>query len=111
MTREIYDVFLSHSHMDAAVVWMKWGGVAVVIPPISVRSLGMLLAFVVLAVIVAVFLLKKVAGIHRLTETLIRCLAYVLIGPFGALASLFHLQVFDRMFLRDGSLESFNKKT
>ena len=42
-------------------------------------------------------------------ETLIRSLIYVFIGPLGAVASFVHLNIFDRLFLQDGSLKSFNK--
>ena len=92
----------------AVWAWWKWAAKTIAIPSISVWNLGILIGIVVGAVLLIVFVLKKL-GIVRWMETLIRSLAYVFIGPLGAVASFIHLHIFDRLFLRDGSLKSFNK--
>jgi predicted acylesterase/phospholipase RssA len=91
----------------AIMAWYKWGAATIAIPSITVWTLGVFLGVAVLGAIALVFILKRLVGIGRLTETLIRSAMFVVIGPLGALASLLHLYIFDRLFLRDGSLKSF----
>lgn len=92
----------------AVWAWFNWASATIAIPPITVWSLGLFVAIVAAVVFLVVFVLKKL-GIVRLTETLIRSAMFVLIGPLGALVSLIHLHIFDRLFLQDGSLKSFEK--
>lgn len=92
----------------AVWAWWNWGTKTIVIPPISVWNAGIFVAAVIGVVLLTVFVLKKL-GIVRLTETLLRSAIFLLIGPLGALVSLIHLHIFDRLFLQDGSLKSFNK--
>ena len=90
-------------------VWFQLRDVTITIPTISVWNVGLILILIVVAIIAIMFVLKKLMGIGRLTETLIRSLMFLVIGPLGAIASWTHLMIFDRLFLRDGSVKSFNK--
>jgi predicted acylesterase/phospholipase RssA len=92
----------------AVWVWWHWAATTIAIPRISVWNLGLFVGFIVAVTLLIVFVLKQM-GIVRLTETLIRSAMFLVIGPLGAAASLIHLHIFDRLFLRDGSLKSFNK--
>ena len=93
----------------AVWIWFTWGAKTIAIPSITVWNLGILVGVVVAAILLLMFVLKKVMGIARLTETLVRSAIFIAIGPLGAIASLIHLHIFDRAFLRDGSVKSFDK--
>ncbi len=92
----------------AVWAWWNWAAATIAIPAVSIWNLGIFVGVIVAAVLLVIFVLKEM-GIVRMTETLIRSAMFLVIGPLGAVAALIHLHIFDRLFLRDGSLKSFNK--
>jgi hypothetical protein len=89
-------------------IWFNYGATSIAIPPFTVWTLGLVLGAVVAVFLVITFVLKRM-GINRLTEALVHFVAFLAVGPFAAVVSLVHLLAFDRLFLRDGSLKSFDK--
>jgi hypothetical protein len=90
-------------------LWSNYGATIIAIPEFTIRTLGILIGILVAAILLIAFVLKKIMGIGKVTETLLRSVMFLAIGPLGAIASLAHLLIFDRLFLRDGSLKSFDE--
>ena len=90
-------------------LWFNYGATIIAIPEFTIRTLGILIGILVAAILLTAFVLKKIMGIGRMTETLVRSVMFLAIGPLGAVASLVHLLIFDRLFLRDGSQKSFDE--
>lgn len=89
--------------------WFNYGETIIAIPQFTIWTLGILIGSLVAAILLIAFVLKKIMGIGRMTETLVRSVMFLAIGPLGAVASLVHLLIFDRLFLRDGSQKSFDE--
>jgi hypothetical protein len=89
-------------------IWFNNRATLIAIPPFTVWTLGLILGSVVAVFLVITLVLKKM-GINRLTEALVHFVAFLVIGPIGAIVSLVHLLVFDRLFLSDGSLKRFDE--
>ncbi len=91
-------------------IWacFRWAS-TVVVSPITLWDIGVFIATTIAIAIATVVIGKKLMGIVRLRETLIRLVIYVLIAAVGWLAARLHLWFFDPLFLRNGSLNSFKK--
>ena|ERR1051326_2860028 len=94
--------------MIAAWACFHWAA-TVVVQPVTVWDVGRFLAVTVAVLIATIFIGKRLMQIVRLRETLIRAAIYLAVALIGWLAAGIHLLFFDRLFLRNGSLKSYNK--
>lgn len=92
----------------AILGYFRWSTVRVV-PCIKLQEIGIFIAGILVISIVVFVIGKKVLRIIRLREALI---LIALGGVFllGWIAARIHLHFFDRMFLRGGSLKTFQKQ-
>lgn len=99
----------------AAIAWAIWASfsraatVVIDVDPITLWDIGAFIATAIVIGVVIFIIGKKIMGIGRLRETLIRSVIYLVTAAVGWAVVLLHLQIFDRLFLRDGSLKSFKK--
>jgi predicted acylesterase/phospholipase RssA len=94
----------------AFVIWacFHWGAKTIV-PQITLWGLGVFIA-IIAAIFLATYLIgKKVMRIARLRETLVLIAIGVGIALLGWLVARLHLHIFDPMFLRQGSIDTFKK--
>lgn len=84
-----------------------WGATPAV-PPITLRLVGIFLTAVVAAAVATYVIGKKVLRVARLREALTLIVVGV-VALLGWVVARLHLRVFDPLFLRRGSLETFKK--
>jgi predicted acylesterase/phospholipase RssA len=96
----------------SSAVWacFHWASKTVV-KPITLWDIGSYIVTTVAFAVLTYVIGKKLMKIVRLRETLIRVAAGIAISLLGWIVSGIHLLLFDRMFLRGGSLKRFKKVT
>ena len=94
----------------AFVVWacFHWSS-KIVVPRITLWDIGAFIAGIA-ALFVAIYLIgKKVMRVVRLRETLTLITIGIVMAVLGWLVARLHLHIFDPMFLRQGSIDTFKK--
>jgi len=82
----------------------------IVIYPITLRDIGVLV-LVMIAVSIAVYALgKTLMRVARLRDTITRIVLCAVLSLVGWAIATLHLLVFDRMFLKQASIETFKTK-
>ena len=94
--------------LAAYAVW-RWPD-AVLVKAVTLWGLGVFVVTMGLTMLATAFVGKTLMRIVRLRETLIRMAVGAGFGIFGWLAAWLHLHVFDKMFLKLGSLDNFRRR-
>jgi predicted acylesterase/phospholipase RssA len=94
----------------AFVVWASfhWGAKTIV-PQVTLWGIGVITATLI-AIFIATYIVgKTVMRVVRLRETLMLICIGILMALLGWLVARLHLHIFDPMFLRQGSIDTFRK--
>jgi hypothetical protein len=99
--------------MIAAIAFVIWAcfhwGSKIVVPQITLWGIGAFIAGIA-AIFAATYIVgKKVVRVVRLRETLTLITIGIVMSLLGWLVARLHLHIFDPMFLRQGSIETFKK--
>jgi predicted acylesterase/phospholipase RssA len=99
--------------MIAAIAFVIWAcfhwGSKIVVPQITLWGIGAFIAGIA-AIFAATYIVgKKVVRVVRLRETLTLITIGIVMSLLGWLVARLHLHIFDPMFLRQGSIDTFKK--
>jgi hypothetical protein len=98
----------------AATVFVIWAcfhwATSTIVRAITLWEIGVFIAIAVVVSLATYLIGKKVMRVTRLRETLILILVGIGMALIGWIAARIHLQLFDPLFLRSGSLENFKKQ-
>lgn len=86
-------------------VWKFWD--TELVKAITVGTLGALILSMALTALGTALVGKRLMRVVRLRETLIRAAIGFSVGIFGWLAAWLHLAIFDKMFLKEGSIKKY----
>jgi hypothetical protein len=93
------------------VSWVAWSfRDTVILKAVTVGALWMSFVTLALTALGTVLVGKKLLGVAHVGETMYRATTGLVLGVFGSLPAWIHLHVFDKMFLRDGSIENYVKR-
>ncbi|MGB8508560.1 MAG: tetratricopeptide repeat-containing protein [Pyrinomonadaceae bacterium] len=93
-----------------AVVWafIYWRD-SVAIKTVTIGAVGLAILSFILTQLAKMALGKNVMRVIKFRDTLIRIIIGIFVAVLGWLAVLIHLHIFDKMFLRNGSLAKFKR--
>jgi predicted acylesterase/phospholipase RssA len=86
-------------------VWKFWD--TELVKAITVGTLGALIISMALTALGTALVGKRLMRVVRLRETLIRAAIGLSVGILGWLAAWLHLAIFDKMFLKEGSIKKY----
>jgi len=79
------------------------------IPQITLGGIGIFIAGIAISFLIAYIIGKKILRIVHLRETIMLIIMGIFMGLLGWIAARIHLHIFDPMFLRRGSIDTFRK--
>jgi predicted acylesterase/phospholipase RssA len=94
----------------AAVLWLFSLGWGKTIGPVSVWKIEVFTAAALVLLVCVSYVMKRLLRLVRLRDTVIHLVLGTILPLPGAIVALLHLGLFDRRFLRQGSIDTFESK-